>query len=267
YLGLNGPLGLSGGAGVRRSTPLRIATSATVIVRSPCAEPLSDKELGGSQTAYPMSRGRNSTSASSTLPLLLSPVPMTATTYHQSLATAPASAMGFEASLSRASTIQLAGIHRDVKEGPRRLPSISASLRDDSSQGASAPLCSPAGLGIYTGALGLALRVPSASASALLLSPLPTPRQSMPRGFDAERERVSPTTANAATDSSSLAVLASAADRAQVRHASVSHRSSISHHPYSRGGAKRGQTMRSVSLRQSEDIRQLGVLDQGLKLK
>ncbi|KAJ2558734.1 Gluconate transport-inducing protein [Coemansia sp. RSA 1933] len=261
YLGLNGPLGLSGSAGVRRSTPLRLATSATVIVRSPCAEPLSEKELDGSQTAHPMSRGRRS--GSSTLPLLLSPLALSSANSfrHQSLATAPASAMGFEASLSQASTIQLAGIHRDVKEGPRRLPSISASIRDDlSPQETSAPLCSPGGLGIYSGS-ALGLRVPSSS--SLLPSPLPTPRQSLPRGFDGDR--LSPRK----SQGDSLSILASAADRTQVRHASISHRSAAAavHHPYSRSALKRGPTMRSVSLKQSEDIRQLGILDQGLRLK
>ncbi|KAJ1795763.1 hypothetical protein LPJ59_004160 [Coemansia sp. RSA 2399] len=260
YLGLNGPLGLSGSVGVRRSTPLRLATSATVMVRSPCAEPLSDKDLDGPQTAHPISRGRRS--GSSTLPLLLSPLALSSASsyhHHQSLATAPASAMGFEASLSRASTIQLAGIRRDVKEGPRRLPSISASIRDDlSPQERSAPLCSPGGLGIYGGSLGL--RVPSSS--SLLPSPLPTPRQSMPRGFDGDR--LSPRK----SQGDSLSILATAADRAQVRHASISHRNSTGHHPYTRGATlKRGPTMRSVSLKQSEDIRQLGILDQSLKLK
>ncbi|KAJ1662373.1 Gluconate transport-inducing protein [Coemansia sp. RSA 1646] len=258
YLGLNGPLGLSGSAGVRRSTPLRLATSATVMVRSPCAEPLSEKDLDGPQTANPMSRERRS--ESSTLPLLLSPLALSSANlyHHHSLATAPASAMGFEASLSRASTIQLAGIHRDVKEGPRRLPSISASIRDElSPQEHSAPLCSPGGLEIYGGSLGL--RVPSSS--ALLPSPLPTPLQSMSRGFDGDR--VSPRK----THAESLSILASAADRAQVRHASISHRNSTGHHPYTRSTWKRGPTMRSVSLKQSEDIRQLGILDQGLQLK
>ncbi|KAJ2483339.1 Gluconate transport-inducing protein [Coemansia sp. RSA 2320] len=119
----------------------------------------------------------------------------------------------------------LADIRRDTKEGPRRLPSISA------------------GLGIFT------------TAAAPLPSPLQTPRQALARGFDGD----------------SLSLLALAADRAQGRngsgHAPQGRIASMAtHHPYSRPW-RRGPSMRSVSLRQSEDVRQLGALDQGLRLK
>ncbi|KAI9503103.1 Gluconate transport-inducing protein [Coemansia spiralis] len=103
--------------------------------------------------------------------------------------------------------IQLADI-RDAKEGPRRLPSISASLRSP-----------PCGLGIFSRALP---------------SPLPTPQQQSHRGFD---------------------------DVQPARHVSASYRQA----PY--GRVQKLKAVRSVSFKQAEDIRQLGVLDQGLRLK
>ncbi|KAJ1759421.1 Gluconate transport-inducing protein [Coemansia sp. RSA 353] len=93
--------------------------------------------------------------------------------------------------------------------------------------------CSPGGLGIY-------------NARSLLPSPMTTPLQSMP-DFDTSRD--------------SLSILATAADRVQPRHT----QRNASGHPYMR--MRRGPSTRSVSLKQSEDIRQLGVLDQSLKLK
>ncbi|KAJ2896254.1 Gluconate transport-inducing protein [Coemansia aciculifera] len=158
--------------------------------------------------------------------------------------------------------INLAGIRRDVKEGPRRLPSISASLRvggeySSVSPTSSVPPFSPGGLGIFTPTSGNVPRLPS---------PVATPRQAA--GFESGGSR------------DSLSLLALAADRAQVRNGGnssggapqpqqslrVASVSGGGHHPYSRPW-KRGPSMRSVSLKQSEDVRQLGVLDQRLKLK
>ncbi|KAJ2747791.1 Gluconate transport-inducing protein [Coemansia sp. BCRC 34301] len=166
-------------------------------------------------------------------PLLLSPISAPTTTTHG---------------------ISLAGIRRDVKEGPRRLPSISASLHRDSDR-----LSPPAdtvssnyssnGLGIFTPASGI-----SSANIPPLPSPMATPRQSIALGFEGG-------------SGDSLSLLALAADRAQGRNSSSSSRvvSVSGHHPYSRPW-KRGPSMRSVSLKQSEDVRQLGALDQGLKL-
>ncbi|KAJ1880685.1 hypothetical protein LPJ57_002098, partial [Coemansia sp. RSA 486] len=231
YLGLGGPLGLSN-MSVRRSNTMRSVTTAAVMVN-------------GSYGS-----GSGSGSAGPKLPLLLSPI----NPPHMSSEFATA-----------APSISLAAISRDVKEGPRRLPSISANMQTDSppqssSSSAARHSCIPGGLGIFNAPVSASSR-----ASSLLPSPMPTPRQSMPRGFDASR--VSPR-----QSSNSLSILAaSAADRAhppppQFRHASSSYRSSNAHHPYSRTQRK-GPSMRSVSLKQSEDIRQLGALDQGLKLK
>ncbi|KAJ2858179.1 Gluconate transport-inducing protein [Coemansia erecta] len=221
YLGLGGPLGLSS-MSARRSNNMRSVTTAAVMVSSSYA----------------------SGAAGPKLPLLLSPI----NAQHLSSDFADA-----------APNISLAGISRDVKEGPRRLPSISANLQSDSpppssttsSSAVARHSCVPGGLGIFNAPVSASSRT-----SSLLPSPMPTPRQSMPRGFDG--------------DSLSL-LAASAADRAhppppQFRHASSSYRSTNPHHPYSRS-QRRGPSMRSVSLKQSEDIRQLGVLDQGLKLK
>ncbi|KAJ1834653.1 Gluconate transport-inducing protein [Coemansia sp. RSA 2711] len=166
--------------------------------------------------------------SASQLPLLLSPVNPPLSAHPPAL----------RAGSFSASHISLAGI-RDAKEGPRRLPSISDAMRRDAS--ISPPQCSPGGLGIFHARAGL------------LPSPLPTPRQSLP-GFDAARG--SP---GRAPDS--LALLASAADRAQGRG-----QRNASGHPYMRAW-RRAPTTRSVSFKQSEDIRQLGVLDQSLKLK
>ncbi|KAJ1950027.1 hypothetical protein EC988_004541 [Linderina pennispora] len=179
------------------------------------------------------------------MPLLLSPV-------HPPQLPQPASAGGAAPMLPDYTPINLAGIRGDVKEGPRRLPSISASLRNDSPPETT---CSLGGLGILHTSV-------SAARSSALPSPMPTPRQTASLGFDGER--TSPPHRNNYPDS--LSLLATTADRShgQQRQASVSSRSSM--HPYSRSG-RRGPSMRSVSLKQSEDIRQLGVLDQSLKLK
>ncbi|KAJ1802615.1 hypothetical protein LPJ56_006118 [Coemansia sp. RSA 2599] len=226
YLGLGGPLGLSN-MSMRRPNTLRSVTTAAVMVNSSYVSGATGPKL----------------------PLLLSPI-------NQSYLSSDFA--------DGAPSINLAGISRDVKEGPRRLPSISVNLQSDSpppsSSSATRHSCIPGGLGIFNAPVSASSRT-----SSLLPSPMPTPRQSMPRGFDAGR--LSPRQA-----SDSLSILAaSAADRAhppppQFRHASSSYRSTNPHHPYSRT-QRRGPSMRSVSLKQSEDIRQLGVLDQGLKLK
>ncbi|KAJ2885190.1 Gluconate transport-inducing protein [Coemansia aciculifera] len=183
-------------------------------------------------TAAVMMHHHNNGEHSSRMPLLLSPISATHLSHG----------------------INLAGIRRDVKEGPRRLPSISASLHgsngipyvgDDSvspTDSVAIPTCSPGGLGIFT-----------TSNIQPLPSPMATPRPSMPLGFEGD----------------SLSLLALAADRAQARNGGAPQSRIVSnsgHHPYSRPW-KRGPSMRSVSLKQSEDVRQLGVLDQRLKLK
>ncbi|KAJ2464875.1 hypothetical protein GGI03_002980 [Coemansia sp. RSA 2337] len=183
-------------------------------------------------TAAVMMHHHNNAEHSSRMPLLLSPISATHLSHG----------------------INLAGIRRDVKEGPRRLPSISASLHvgngtsyggdsDSPTESVAMPTCSPGGLGIFTTS-----NIPP------LPSPMATPRPSMPLGFEGD----------------SLSLLALAADRAQPRNGGAPPPSRIvsnsGHHPYSRPW-KRGPSMRSVSLKQSEDVRQLGVLDQRLKLK
>ncbi|KAJ2820698.1 hypothetical protein IWW50_004954 [Coemansia erecta] len=228
YLGLGGPLGL----GARRATPLRSVTTAAVLVRSPYAQ--TPARTSPSAAERPQPPRMHSTSQ---LPLLLSPIN-------------PPQLPGTMRSGSfSAVQISLAGI-RDAKEGPRRLPSISDSMRHESPPAQSS--CSPGGLGIFNAGV-------SSRASSLLPSPMPTPRQSLP-GFDADR--VSPPSQRGASDS--LSLLASAADRAQGRH--TTQRNASGHHPYMRAW-RRGPSARSVSLKQSEDIRQLGALDQSLKLK
>ncbi|KAJ2784939.1 Gluconate transport-inducing protein [Coemansia interrupta] len=221
YLGLGGPLGLSG-INVRRSNTMRSVTTAAVMVNN--------------------SSGHGMTK----LPLLLSPINLP-----QIPNDTPTTAY---------SSINLAGISRDVKEGPRRLPSISASLQPESPPETA---CTPGGLGIYNAGISSS----RGSSSSLLPSPMPTPRQSISRGFDgtdgvSSHSQRQPQQQR--SHANSLSILASAADRAQVRHVSSSHRST--NHPYLRN-AKRGPSMRSVSLKQSEDIRQLGALDQILRLK
>ncbi|KAJ1931037.1 hypothetical protein GGF37_007524 [Kickxella alabastrina] len=249
YLGLGGPLGLSG-LSARRTANVRSVTSAAVMVNS----------TAGSRPK---------------LPLLLSPV-------NPSLGLAvvggPLSAGGY-AGGSSSQSINLAGIRRDMREGPRRLPSISASMHRRDSSPAEAR-CMGGGLGIFNAGMGSSNS--GARNSSLLPSPMPTPTQAMHQGFDADRAfpPSPPSAASAATGqrpglrshADSLSILASAAGRAQVRHASSTHRSTISHHPYLRTtpwrpGSVGGPSMRSVSLKQSEDIRQLGVLDQSLRLK
>ncbi|KAJ2499939.1 Gluconate transport-inducing protein [Coemansia sp. RSA 1972] len=214
YLGLGGPLGL----GARRATPVRSVTTAAVLVRSPYAQPRTSPARRTQPTRM---------HSTSHLPLLLSPInppQLPGTQRTSSFSASLISLPGTQRTSSfSASQISLAGI-RDVKEGPRRLPSISDRLHTP---------CSPGGLGIY-------------SARSLLPSPMTTPRQSMP-GFEVSRD--------------SLSILASAADRVQPR---LTQRNA-SGHPYMR--MRRGPSTRSVSLKQSEDIRQLGVLDQSLKLK
>ncbi|KAJ2611755.1 Gluconate transport-inducing protein [Coemansia sp. RSA 1365] len=215
YLGLGGPLGL-GRAGARRSTPLRSATTAAVMVHHPFAN--------GSLPA-----------SAAHMPLLLSPV---------SAAHLGGAVRSGSFSSSHQPSINLAGIGRDVPEGPRRLPSISAGMRLESP-----PPCSPGGLGIFH----------AAARTPLLPSPQPTPRQSLPGAFDAAHthQRGGP---------DSLALLASAADRSQVRRTAPQRNASSGHHPYLRAW-RREPTARSVSFKQSEDIRQLGALDQTLRLK
>ncbi|KAJ2080649.1 Gluconate transport-inducing protein [Coemansia sp. RSA 988] len=211
YLGLGGPLGL-GRSGTRRSTPLRSATTAAVLVHHPFAN-------------GPMSAGP------AHLPLLLSPI---------SAAQLGSASRSGSFSSSRQPPISLAGIGRNVPEGPRRLPSISAGLRNESP-----PLCSPGGLGIFNN-----------TRTSMLPSPLQTPRQSLSGAFDAS-QRTAP---------DSLAMLASAADHSQGHRATNQRISSSGHHPYLRNW-RREPSARSVSLKQSEDIRQLGALDQTLRLK
>ncbi|KAJ1841838.1 hypothetical protein LPJ73_005988, partial [Coemansia sp. RSA 2703] len=138
YLGLGGPLGLSG-INVRRSNTMRSVTTAAVMVHN------------------------NSGSSTSKLPLLLSPINLP-----QISDDTPTTAY---------SSISLAGISRDVKEGPRRLPSISASLQPESPPETA---CTPGGLGIYNAGISSS----RGSSSSLLPSPMPTPRQSISRGFD-----------------------------------------------------------------------------------
>ncbi|KAJ2726926.1 Gluconate transport-inducing protein [Coemansia sp. Benny D115] len=244
HLGLGGALGLSPGPTVRRSNTARSAT----IGSSPFGT--------APHSALP-------------LPLLLSPV------------TAPPITVSATAT---ATSFNLAAIRRDVHEGPRRLPSIAAALPPlPMSESPPPSITLPVGpprsaAACMAGGLGIFAPAPrAASSSSLLPSPLPTPRQTVSRGFDGDR--ISPPTNSMVPQSArvdSLSLLASAVDRAQVRHASVSARpaansfSNSGHHPYARnlnGRPSRLPAMRSVSLKQSEDIRQLGVLDQSLRLK
>ncbi|KAJ1741726.1 Gluconate transport-inducing protein [Coemansia sp. RSA 1086] len=225
YLGLGGaPLGL----GARRATPLRSVTTTAVMAHNPymSASPESEKRK---------SRQPPRMHSTSQLPLLLSPIN-------------PPQLPVMRSGSFSAAHISLAGL-KDVREGPRRLPSISDTMRRGSSPGSS---CFPGGLGIYNAG--------STRHSSLLPSPLPTPRQSAPE-FDAA-DRTSPTYQHRCPPDS-LSLLASAADRAQGRQGM---RNASSGHPYMRN-YRRGPSARSVSFKQSEDIRQLGVLDQSLKLK
>ncbi|KAJ2850529.1 Gluconate transport-inducing protein [Coemansia brasiliensis] len=224
YLGLGGaPLGL----GARRATPLRSVTTAAVMVHSPYVSARTSPDAE--------KRRQPRMHSTSQLPLLLSPIN-------------PPQLPVMRSGSFSAAHISLAGL-KDVREGPRRLPSISDSMRRGSSPGSS---CFPGGLGIYNAG--------STRHSSLLPSPLPTPRQSAPE-FDAI-DRVSPTYR---CPPDSLSLLASAADRAQGRQGMRN--VSSGHHPYMRNYSRRGPSARSVSFKQSEDIRQLGVLDQSLKLK
>ncbi|KAJ2160817.1 Gluconate transport-inducing protein [Coemansia sp. RSA 552] len=240
YLGLGGnSLGLSGG-GPRRSTPLRSVTTAAVMVHNPYAQQCTSTLRPSPEDMQPRSADRPQASrmhSALQLPLLMSPV---------SHPRAPMSARS--GSFAGTQPINLAEIRKDVREGPRRLPSISASICDTTpppTAGSNRPSYSPGGLGIFN--------VSSGRPQSLLPSPLPTPRQSLSsNGFEGEQR-------------DSLSLLASAADRAQGGRSSRT-ASSGHHHPYSRS-MRRNPTSRSVSLKQSEDIRQLGVLDQSLKLK
>ncbi|KAJ2639395.1 Gluconate transport-inducing protein, partial [Coemansia sp. RSA 1694] len=220
-------LGLGGGGGGGASSSNGSSSAAVAGHRA--------TPLRSVTTAAVMMHHHNaSDNSTSRLPLLLSPISATHLTQG----------------------INLAGIRRDVKEGPRRLPSISASLRgtcrdsgSPTDSVATTTAYSPGGLGIFTPSSILSANIPP------LPSPLATPRQSsMALGFEGD----------------SLSLLALAADRAQVRNGGTTPQSRIAsvsgHHPYSRPW-KRGPSMRSVSLKQSEDVRQLGALDQGLRLK
>ncbi|KAJ2825844.1 hypothetical protein GGI24_003060 [Coemansia furcata] len=222
-------LGLGGGVGGGGGGSSSYGSSSATVAGHHRATPLRSVT-----TAAVMMHHPNTGEHSSRMPLLLSPISATHLSHG----------------------INLAGIRRDVKEGPRRLPSISASLQvsnvvpyvgGDSvspTDSIGTATCSPGGLGIFT-----------TSNIQPLPSPMATPRPAMPLGFDGD----------------SLSLLALAADRAQARTgggAPPQSRivSNSGHHPYSRPW-KRGPSMRSVSLKQSEDVRQLGVLDQRLKLK
>ncbi|KAJ1823356.1 Gluconate transport-inducing protein [Coemansia sp. RSA 2671] len=222
-------LGLGGGVGGGGSSSYGSSngSSSATVAGYHRATPLRSVTTAAVMMHHP------STEHTSQMPLLLSPISATQLSHG----------------------INLASIRRDVKEGPRRLPSISASLQSgcngapfagedggSPTESVVATTCSPGGLGIFT-----------TSNIQPLPSPLATPRPSMPLGFEGD----------------SLSLLALAADRAQVRNGGAPQSRIVSnsgHHPYSRPW-KRGPSMRSVSLKQSEDVRQLGVLDQRLKLK
>ncbi|KAJ2765663.1 Gluconate transport-inducing protein, partial [Coemansia nantahalensis] len=168
YLGLGGSLGL----GPRRSTALRSASTAAVLVHHPYAGPMSAR-VRGSPPGDRLARSPPRTAIESTatrlhsasqMPLLLSPVN-------------PPRHTRRSGSYAGAQHISLAAIRRDVKEGPRRLPSISDSLRRESPP--AGPTYALGGLGIFNAG------VPSSrTPSSLLPSPLPTPRQSLPGEFD-----------------------------------------------------------------------------------
>ncbi|KAJ2687566.1 hypothetical protein H4R19_006626, partial [Coemansia spiralis] len=172
YLGLGGPLGLGP---PRRSTVLRSATTAAVLVHHPYAagpmsagplmrsSPPGDRlgRLSPPRTAGGMPATRMH--STSQVPLLLSPV---------NLPPAPRHGAQRSGSYAGAQHISLAAIRRDVKEGPRRLPSISDNLRRESppATAPALPSYSPGGLGIYNAG------VPSSrTPSSLLPSPMPTP--------------------------------------------------------------------------------------------